>query len=179
LLYRVYAPFALIDEQPSAGSNAAIGEAADVGGLAIGGRDRGKRPNPVNCRSEIPHCGELLPRSSPIRYAAFLLGGSECNLVDLKFIKLLGGAAVAWPCVARGQQAGRMRRVGVLMGYAEGDVETKLRLAAFQQGLERLGWSEGSNVRIDCRSSPAATTDQAQVLARELVTLQPDVILAQ
>jgi putative ABC transport system substrate-binding protein len=96
-----------------------------------------------------------------------------------EFITLFGGAAAIWPLAARAQQSERMRRIGVLMGYAEGDLETKLRLAAFQQALERLGWSEGSNVRIDRRYSPAATTDQAQVVARELVTLQPDVILAQ
>jgi putative ABC transport system substrate-binding protein len=94
-----------------------------------------------------------------------------------KFLATLGGAAAAWPLAARAQQGERMRRVGVLVAYAEDDLETKLRLAAFRQGLERLGWSEGSNVRIDYRYSPAATADQAQVLANELVTLQPDVIL--
>jgi putative tryptophan/tyrosine transport system substrate-binding protein len=82
------------------------------------------------------------------------------------FITLLGGAMVAWPIAVRAQQGERMRRIGVLMAYAEDDLETKLRLAAFRQGLESLGWSEGSNVRIDCRYSPAATVDQAQVLAK-------------
>jgi putative tryptophan/tyrosine transport system substrate-binding protein len=93
-----------------------------------------------------------------------------------EFIALVG-AAVACPFAARAQQGERVRRIGVLMAYAEDDLETKLRLAAFRQGLESLGWSEGSNVRIDCRYSPAATVDQAQVLAKELVNLQPDVIL--
>jgi putative ABC transport system substrate-binding protein len=87
------------------------------------------------------------------------------------------GDAAAWPLAARGQQPERMRRVGVLMAYAEADLETKARLAAFRQGLERLGRSEGRNVRIDYRYSPAATADQAQVLAKELIALQPDVIL--
>ena len=63
------------------------------------------------------------------------------------FITLLGGAA-AWPVAARAQQGGRVRRIGVLEGGAEDDTDTKERLAAFQQGLERLGWSEGRNVRI-------------------------------
>jgi putative tryptophan/tyrosine transport system substrate-binding protein len=69
-----------------------------------------------------------------------------------------------------------MRRIGVLMGFPEDDPLTKARLAAFQQGLDRLGWLEGRNVRIDLRFAPAGA--QAQVLAKELVALQPDVILA-
>jgi hypothetical protein len=93
------------------------------------------------------------------------------------FITLLGGAAATWPVGARGQQTERMRRVGVLVGLAEADPDTKSRLAAFQQGLERLGWSEGRNVRIDYRFAPPGS--QLQTLARELVSLQPDVILSQ
>ena len=83
-------------------------------------------------------------------------------------------------CVAaRGtaQQPERMRRIGVLVGLAEDDPETKARLAAFRQGLERLGWSEGRNVRIDYRFAPPRQI--AQALAKELVALQPDVIFAQ
>ena len=72
-----------------------------------------------------------------------------------EFITLLGGAAAAWPLAARAQQAERMRRIGVLMGLAEDDPEMKARLAAFRQGLEKLGWSEGRNVRIDYRFAPA------------------------
>jgi ABC-type uncharacterized transport system substrate-binding protein len=92
-----------------------------------------------------------------------------------EFITLLGGAAAAWPLAARAQQAERMRRIGVLMGLAEGQ-ETRARLAAFRQGLEKRGWSEGRNVRIDYRFAPASA--QMQVLAKELVALQPDVIFA-
>jgi putative tryptophan/tyrosine transport system substrate-binding protein len=92
------------------------------------------------------------------------------------FIALLGGAAAAWPLAARGQQRDRMRRIGVLMSLAEDDPEAKARLAAFRQGLEKCGWSEGRNVHIDIRFAPAGA--QAQVLAKELVALQPDVILA-
>src|SRR5262249_15407868 len=91
------------------------------------------------------------------------------------FITLLGGAA-AWPLAARAQQAERMRRIGVLVGLAEDDQETKARLAAFREGLEKRGWSEGRNVRIDYRFAPASA--QMQVLAKELVALQPDVIFA-
>ena len=92
-----------------------------------------------------------------------------------EFITLLGGA-VAWPLAARAQQADRMPHVGVLMGIAEDDRETKARLAKFRQELERLGWSEGRNVRIDIRFAPGGA--QAQALAKELVALRPDVILA-
>ena len=92
-----------------------------------------------------------------------------------EFITLFGGAAAAWPLAARAQQSERMRRIGVLGGFAENDPEIKARLAGFRQGLERLGWSEGRNVRIDYRFAPAG---QAQALAKELVALQPDVIIA-
>ncbi|MGC1926807.1 MAG: ABC transporter substrate-binding protein [Pseudolabrys sp.] len=93
-----------------------------------------------------------------------------------EFITLLGSAA-AWPLTAHAQQPERIRRVGVLVGLAENDPEIKARLAGFRQGLEKFGWSEGSNVRIDYRFAPAGA--QVQSLARELVALQPDVILAQ
>ena len=92
-----------------------------------------------------------------------------------EFIALLGGAA-AWPLAARAQQGERVRRIGVLMAFAEDDPQAKARLAAFRQGLEKRGWSEGRDVRIDARFAPAGT--QAQALAKELVALQPDVILA-
>jgi putative ABC transport system substrate-binding protein len=100
-----------------------------------------------------------------------------------EFIALLGGgAAVASPIVrplaARAQQGDRMRRIGVLMGFAEDDPESKTRVAGFRQELERLGWSEGGNVRIDYRFAPASNAFQSQAFAKELVALQPDVILA-
>ncbi len=97
-----------------------------------------------------------------------------------EFMTLLGGAltwSIFWPLAARAQQADRMRRIGVLMGDAEDDSETKTRLAAFRQGLERLGWSEGRNVRIDYRFA-ADNPDAFGPLAKQLVSLQPDVLLA-
>jgi len=94
-----------------------------------------------------------------------------------KFITLLGGAAAAWPLAARAQQADRGRRIGVLIGYAEDDPETKVRLGAFRQRLEKRGWSEGRNVQIDTRFA-AASADKYEPLAKELVAAQPDVILA-
>ena len=94
-----------------------------------------------------------------------------------EFITLLGGAA-AWPLAARAQQSERMRRIGVLVASAD-DPEMKERLSGFRQGLEKRGWSEGRNVLIDYRYAPADNADQTQVMAKELVALQPDVILAQ
>jgi putative ABC transport system substrate-binding protein len=92
-----------------------------------------------------------------------------------EFITLLGGAA-AWPLAARGQQPAQIRRVGMLIGYAENDPETQARLAAFRQAFEQLGWREGRSIRIDYRFAPASP-DQAQLLAKELVALHPDVLL--
>jgi putative tryptophan/tyrosine transport system substrate-binding protein len=92
------------------------------------------------------------------------------------FITLLGGAAAAWPLAAQAQQREKMRRIGVLVGLAEHDPETKARFTKFRQELERLGWSEGRNVRIEYRFAPAAA--QVQLRAQELIALQPDVIVA-
>jgi putative tryptophan/tyrosine transport system substrate-binding protein len=91
------------------------------------------------------------------------------------FITLLGGAA-AWPLAVRAQQSG-MRRIGVLAGLAEHDEDTKSRLAKLREGLVALGWVEGENVRIDYRFAPGGA--QVQTRAKELVALNPDVILTQ
>ena len=74
-----------------------------------------------------------------------------------KFIALLGGAA-AWPLAARAQQPERMRRIGVLMALCADDSETQARLAAFQQALTQLGWTDGRNLRIDTRWATQPTT---------------------
>ena len=97
------------------------------------------------------------------------------HLKRREFITLLGGAA-AWPVAARAQQRERMRRVGVLTTGAGGaaDLDAMARVAAFQQGLQQLGWTDGRNVRIDYRLS-AGTADRRKYAA-ELVALAPDVI---
>src|SRR5258708_21963250 len=94
-----------------------------------------------------------------------------------EFITLLGGAAVAWPLAARAQQSERMRRIGVLSPTAVDDQDQKVRLAAFQQRLQQLGWTDGHNVRIDYRFA-AANLENYHKYADELVALAPDVILA-
>jgi putative ABC transport system substrate-binding protein len=92
------------------------------------------------------------------------------------FITLLGGAA-AWPVAARGQQPERMRRIGVLVAYAESDPEAQARIAAFRQGLRELGWTEGHNLRMELGWG-TGDPERAQTLATELISLAPDVIVA-
>src|SRR5215831_6283495 len=90
------------------------------------------------------------------------------------FITLLGGAA-AWP-LAAGAQPERMRRICVLMAHAESDPEGQIFVAVFRETLQKLGWGEGRNIRIDVRW--AAEIELMAGFAKELVALQPDVILA-
>jgi putative ABC transport system substrate-binding protein len=93
------------------------------------------------------------------------------------FVTLLGGAAAAWPLVARAQQGERVRHIGMFMSTAEDDPESKVRVAAFLQGLERLGWSDGRNLRIDFRW-PAGDTERIRRYAAEFAALSPEVVLA-
>jgi ABC-type uncharacterized transport system substrate-binding protein len=94
------------------------------------------------------------------------------------FITLLGGAAAAgWPLPARAQQPDRVRRISVLMTLAADDPESAARLAAFRQGLQQLGWTDGRNVRINTRWA-AGDAELIRKYAAELVALAPDVILA-
>jgi ABC-type uncharacterized transport system substrate-binding protein len=93
------------------------------------------------------------------------------------FITLIGGAAAGWPLAAWAQQSERLRRIGVLMSIAADDPAAQARLAAFLQGLQQLGWTEGRNVRIDIRWG-AGDAERNRTLAAELVALAPDVILA-
>src|SRR3974390_358318 len=94
-----------------------------------------------------------------------------------EFIAFLSGAATTWPFAVRAQQGERMRRIGVLSsGGAVDDSETKTFLAAFRQGLEQLGWTEGRNLQIDARFGQG-DADRARKYAAELVALTPDVIL--
>jgi putative tryptophan/tyrosine transport system substrate-binding protein len=93
-----------------------------------------------------------------------------------EFIAVVGGAA-AWPLAATAQQPDRMRRIGVLMGYAENDPGAKAFLAGFIQRLAELGWVDGRNLRIDIRWAPG-NVDQMREFAKELVELQPEVIVA-
>ena len=97
------------------------------------------------------------------------------NMRRREFITLLGGLAAAWPPAARAQQVERVRRVGVLMVGTD-DADSQGRVAAFQQGLQELGWSEGRNLLITSRWS-AGDNDSIRAAAANLVGLRPDVLL--
>jgi putative ABC transport system substrate-binding protein len=95
-----------------------------------------------------------------------------------EFITLVGGAAAStvWPLSTRAQQSEQIRRIGVLMGYAESDPGVQSYLAAFRSALAKLGWTDGSNLRIELRWG-TADPDRIKTFAKELVDLRPDAIL--
>jgi ABC-type uncharacterized transport system substrate-binding protein len=93
-----------------------------------------------------------------------------------ELITVLGGAA-AWPVVARAQQSERVRRIGVLSGLGENDPQGRARIAAFQEELQKLGWTPGRNIELDVRWADASA-EKLRTMSAELVKLAPDVILA-
>src|SRR5262249_50708762 len=92
------------------------------------------------------------------------------------FIALIGGVT-AWPLTAHAQQPEQMRRLGVLMGYAESGSSGQNLMAAFRDGLQKLGWTEGRNTRIDIRWAAPDDMESIRRFAKELVALQPDLII--
>jgi putative ABC transport system substrate-binding protein len=93
------------------------------------------------------------------------------------FMTLLGGAAVAWPRAASAQKASGVRRIGVLLSVDESDPEGMAQLSGFTQGLAELGWIDGRNLRMEVRWG-SGDIDRIRTFAKELVALQPDVIVA-
>jgi putative tryptophan/tyrosine transport system substrate-binding protein len=93
-----------------------------------------------------------------------------------EFIAALSGAAV-WPLAARAQQAAGIRRVGVLMGYAETDPTAQAQVAALRQELQMLGWEEGRNIRVDVRF-PGTDGGRIRAMLMELRSLTPDVLIS-
>jgi putative ABC transport system substrate-binding protein len=94
-----------------------------------------------------------------------------------EFITLVGGAAAVWPLAGRAQQPERIRRIGMLIGFAETDPDVQSGLAAFRGALAKLGWTEGSNFRIELRWA-GYDPDKMKTFAKELVDLRPDAILS-
>jgi putative ABC transport system substrate-binding protein len=90
-----------------------------------------------------------------------------------EFVSLLGSAAAAWPLTAHAQQPDRARRVGVLMGYPEGDPQAQANVTALRKGLQDLGWIEGRNVQIDFRWA-GGDPDKARTFGRELIGMTPE-----
>jgi ABC-type uncharacterized transport system substrate-binding protein len=95
-----------------------------------------------------------------------------------EFVSLLCGATVAWPLVALAQKPDRSRRIGVLMSLGETDPEGKAQLSGFTQGLADLGWPDGPKLRMDVRWG-GGDVNKIRTFAKELVAMQPDVILSQ
>jgi len=93
------------------------------------------------------------------------------------FITLLGSTMVTGALTTHAQQSGGMRRIGVLMSYPETDRDAQAFLAAFREGLQKLGWVEGRNVQLDTRWTSADDVERMQRFAKELVALQPDLLL--
>ena len=94
-----------------------------------------------------------------------------------EFITLLGGAGAAWSVAARGQQAERMKRIGVLMGYAEDDPAAQAQIDSFGQELHRLGWTLGRNLQITYRYG-SDDPQRIRALAKELLRLSPDLVVS-
>jgi ABC-type uncharacterized transport system substrate-binding protein len=94
-----------------------------------------------------------------------------------EFITFLGGGTVAWSLAAYAQQPERVRRIGSLTAFAETDMEVQTWYAAFRKRLDELGWVEGHNIHIDYRWG-AGNVERMQVFAKELVRLNPEVILS-
>src|SRR6516165_8817871 len=93
------------------------------------------------------------------------------------FITLLGGVAASWPLVGHAQQGDRMRRLGILMAGAESDPHYQADVAVFREGLQKLGWVDGQNIRIEVRWA-GFNAETMRRYAKELIALQPDLILS-
>jgi putative ABC transport system substrate-binding protein len=98
-------------------------------------------------------------------------------MISRRSVLMSCAAILSAPHAARAQQADQVRRIGVLMHFAEDDPEAKAELAAFRKGLQQLGWSEDRTIRIEVRFA-ADKPDQFQMLAKRLVALQPHAIFA-
>src|SRR5262245_19194680 len=90
-----------------------------------------------------------------------------------ELITLLSGAAVAWPLAVRAKRPDRIRRIGVLMGFAESDRAGQALVATCRERLQKLGWAKGRNIRIDYRWT-SLDKELMQRFAKDLLALQPD-----
>jgi len=97
------------------------------------------------------------------------------DMMRRAFITLLGGAVIC-PFAARAEKNDGVRRVAVIMGFAENDEVWQAYLASFRQGLQELGWTDGRNIRFDYRFT-GDSEERMRAMAEEVVGLQPDVIL--
>src|SRR5262249_17817162 len=135
----------------------------------------GRAVGPIRVRHQLADGEGARPRHSSRPARNSRRGDRMMKRRD--FITLLGGAAAAWPLAVRAQQGERVRRIGVLVGFAVDDPVAQRRVLAFAQALAQLGWADGRNVCIDIRWS-AGDPERIRKYAAELVALTPDVILA-
>src|SRR5215471_4297145 len=110
-------------------------------------------------------------------FGAWVFAGTMVAMKRREFIAILGGAAATWPLAARAQQSDRVRRIGVLVASTADNPDFQVRIAAFQQALQQLGWTDGRNIQIDTRWATTKAEDIRRHAA-ELAALAPDVILA-
>ena len=96
-----------------------------------------------------------------------------------EFIRFFSSTVVAWPLAVRAEQPDRLRRIGVLMSVPESDPEAQAWLGAFSEGLQHLGWTAGHNIRLDYRWAAPVDAESRQRVSKELVALQPDLVLTQ
>jgi putative tryptophan/tyrosine transport system substrate-binding protein len=130
-------------------------------------------------RSRMTQSGHFTTSSGqgqPIRCLSLDLG---CGMRRRDFIKAIIGSTAGWPLAARAQQGNRIRRLAVLMSVEESEPEAKAQLSGFTQALAELGWIDGRNLRMEVRWGGGGDVNRARSFAKELVALEPDVILAQ
>src|SRR5262249_27281800 len=143
----------------------------------------GPWPNSISCNPALAGRGPNAPRDGSV--VSFLHcmndpqpeGHMASYIGRRELLAALGGAAAAWPLVARAQQGERVRRIGVLMVSAD-DPEGQARVTALKQGLQNLGWTDGRNIQIETRFG-GADAGRIRVQAAELVALAPDVLVGQ
>jgi ABC-type uncharacterized transport system substrate-binding protein len=95
-----------------------------------------------------------------------------------EFLSLIGGGAVAWPLAAHAQHGDQIRQIGMLMPFVEGDREGQAYIAEFREGLQKLGWTEGRNIRLNIRWARPGDPELRQRFAKELIALKPDLIFS-
>src|SRR6516225_2525403 len=103
-------------------------------------------------------------------------GGLGASMQRREFLEILGGAVAVLPSSARAQQPSGLRRVGVLMGRTEDDVDGQKQTATFQRALAELGWTPHKNIEFDYRWA-AGEAVLARTLVKELIGLQPDILV--
>src|SRR5262249_46286399 len=132
---------------------------------------------------QLPSMSAYDPKRTSVAHSQYYFDPVRCVVLTWgqmrrrEFISILGGALAAWPLAAQGQQAERVRRIGVLLNATADNQDFQTWVGAFLQGLQQSGWSIGQNVRIDTHWAGGSAAE-VRKHAAELAELTPDVILA-